>query len=110
MNEETYDFTPVPVDEVPKPSIKRNVNIITDDVIATLSMNPNQWFRIFTYNGDAFMKVYATAQTSTHYWKNKLQLRNNLILDCRVRRSTPNKSVEVYAQITSKESHATNTN
>lgn len=99
MNEEKYDFTPVAVDEVPKPSMIRNVRIITDELLTTLLDNPEQWFRVFTYEGNEFMKVYSTAQTSTNYWKNKLHARENITLNTRVRRSTPNKSVEVYAQI-----------
>ena len=43
MNEEKYDFTPVAVDEVPKPSMKRDVRIITDELLATLKDNPEQW-------------------------------------------------------------------
>lgn len=99
MNEEKYDFTPVAVDEVPEPNITRKVRIMSDETIQLLKDNPDQWFRVFTYEGHGFMKVHNTAQSSTAYWRSKLKARNNMDLTTRVRRSTPDKSVEVFAKL-----------
>lgn len=99
MNEEKYDFTPVAVDEVPEPNITRNVRIMSEETMATLQLNPDQWFRVFTYEGEAFMKVHNTAQSSTAYWRSKLKAKSNLDLETRVRRSSPDKSVEVFARL-----------
>lgn len=99
MNEERVDYTPIAVDKVPEPNAKRNVNIMSEETMATLRLNPDQWYRVYEYVGDEFLKIYPIAQSSCNYWKNKLLTRENLNLETRIRRSTPDKSVHVYARL-----------
>lgn len=109
MNEETIDCTPVAVDEVPKGVVKRNITIMNDETLATLSMNPDQWFRIFKYNGDDINKVANTANSSLSYWSNKLWQKNDLDLEYKITRSKAEGTVEAYARLNRKDNNATDT-
>ena len=109
MNEETIDCTPVAVDNVPKGTIKRNIRVINDETLATLSMNPDQWFRVFKYEGEDINKVNGTVNSSLTYWRNKLWRQNELELEFKVRRSKVEKTVEAYAKLSRKDNNATDT-
>lgn len=109
MNEETIDCTPVAVNEVPKGTIKRNIQVMNDDTLTMLANNYDQWFRVFKYEGEAINSVSGTVNSSLTYWRNKLWRLNNLDLEFKVRRSKADKTVEAYAKLIRKDNNATDT-
>jgi len=99
MNEEKKDYTPKAVDKVPARNTKHGIRIMNDDTLATLRLNPDQWYQVFEYTGVDFMKIYATATSSCVYWKAKLATKEYLNLETRIRRNASDKRVLVFAKL-----------
>ncbi len=99
MKEEHFDNTAEAVDEVPKGGSGRKNTIFTDDTLAKMILNTDQWFRVFHYVGPNYVKTIGTLNSSASYWRNKLRAQGYM-MEYQTRQDKDEQYATLYAKVT----------
>ena len=99
MKEEHFDNTAEAVDEVPNGGSGRKNTIFTDDTLAKLMLNTDQWFRVFHYIGPDYIKTIGTLTSSATYWRNKLRAQG-YVMEYKTRQDRDEQYATLYAKVT----------
>nr|BAR34124.1 hypothetical protein [uncultured Mediterranean phage uvMED] len=100
MNENTAtDNVAMAVDNPPMPKQGRKNTIFSNETLATLMLNPDQWYRVFQYIGPDYIKMMSSLNSSAAYWRSKY-LAQGYALECQSRRDRDEKSATLYAKLT----------
>ena len=99
MNEEHFNNEAEAVDEVPKGGSGRSKTIFTDDTLAKMMLNTDQWYRVAYYEGPNYLNMVATFNSSASYWKNKL-LAQVFVMQYKTRQNRNDQIASVYAKVT----------
>lgn len=87
------------VDEPPMPIAGRKNTIFTDETLATLSLNLDQWYRVFEYTGPDYIKMMSSLNSSAQYWKTKFA-KQGLVMETKSRQNKYDKTATLYAKVT----------
>ena len=99
MNEEHFDNEAEEVDEVPQGNSGRKNTIFTDDTLAKMMLNIDQWYRVANYTGPNYTNMVSTFNSSASYWKIKLQAQG-FVMEYKTRQNKDEQHAAVYAKVT----------